>query len=107
MWRLIRLIDFFRYFSHEFQYNNTVISIRAGHLTKESKGWMNDVSGADGHFSGSLADPVLLIQIDVGGINENARDRNRLCIEVSEVISQLSSESAKVGRMIGSVRDAV
>ncbi len=38
-----RLIDFFRYYSHDFQYNNTVISIRAGHLTKESKGWMNDV----------------------------------------------------------------
>lgn len=55
------LIDFFRYYSHDFQYNNTVISIRAGHLTKESKGWMND--------------------IDVGGLNENARDRNRLCIE--------------------------
>jgi DNA polymerase sigma len=40
----VSLIDFFRYFSHDFQYNNTVISIRAGHLTKESKGWMNDVS---------------------------------------------------------------
>lgn len=40
----LSLIDFFRYFSHDFQYNNTVISIRAGHLTKESKGWMNDAS---------------------------------------------------------------
>jgi DNA polymerase sigma len=40
------LIDFFRYYSHDFQYNNTVISIRAGHLTKESKGWMNDVSAS-------------------------------------------------------------
>ncbi|KAK4685371.1 terminal uridylyltransferase, partial [Tremellales sp. Uapishka_1] len=55
------LIDFFRYFSHDFQFNNAVLSIRAGQLTKESKGWMND--------------------IDVGGLNEMARDRNRLCIE--------------------------
>ncbi|RXK37596.1 hypothetical protein M231_05138 [Tremella mesenterica] len=55
------LIDFFRYFSHDFQFNNSVLSLRAGQLTKESKGWVND--------------------IDVGGVNEMARDRNRLCIE--------------------------
>lgn len=39
-----RLIDFFRYFSHDFQFNNSVMSLRAGQLTKESKGWVNDVS---------------------------------------------------------------
>ncbi|TXT11155.1 hypothetical protein VHUM_01906 [Vanrija humicola] len=55
------LIDFFRYFSHDFQFNTMVLSLRAGPLTKESKGWTND--------------------IDVGGLNEMARDRNRLCIE--------------------------
>ncbi|CAD6585977.1 MAG: hypothetical protein TREMPRED_004293 [Tremellales sp. Tagirdzhanova-0007] len=55
------LIDFFRFFSHDFQFNNSVLSLRAGPLTKESKGWVND--------------------IDVGGLNELARDRNRLCIE--------------------------
>ncbi|WVQ97825.1 hypothetical protein IAU59_004940 [Kwoniella sp. CBS 9459] len=55
------LIDFFRFFSHDFQFNNSVLSLRAGQLTKESKGWVND--------------------IDVGGLNEMARDRNRLCIE--------------------------
>ncbi|WVN88679.1 uncharacterized protein L203_103892 [Cryptococcus depauperatus CBS 7841] len=55
------LVDFFRYFSHDFQFNNSVLSLRAGQLTKESKGWVND--------------------IDVGGLNEMARDRNRLCIE--------------------------
>lgn len=41
------------------------MSLRAGQLTKESKGWVND--------------------IDVGGLNELARDRNRLCIEVSKI----------------------
>jgi terminal uridylyltransferase len=60
---IYRLIDFFRFFSHDFQFNNSVMSLRAGQLTKESKGWVND--------------------IDVGGLNELARDRNRLCIEVS------------------------
>ncbi|KAL7424383.1 hypothetical protein Q5752_000065 [Cryptotrichosporon argae] len=55
------LVDFFRYFSHDFQFNTMVLSLRAGALTKESKGWTND--------------------IDVGGLNEMARDRNRLCIE--------------------------
>lgn len=66
---LSRLVDFFRYFSHDFQFNNSVLSLRAGQLTKESKGWVND--------------------IDVGGLNEMARDRNRLCIEVSaSVISR-------------------
>lgn len=66
---LYRLVDFFRYFSHDFQFNNSVLSLRAGQLTKESKGWVND--------------------IDVGGLNEMARDRNRLCIEVSaSVISR-------------------
>lgn len=39
-----RLIDFFRFFSHDFQFNNSVMSLRAGTLTKESKGWVNDVS---------------------------------------------------------------
>jgi terminal uridylyltransferase len=38
------LIDFFRYFSHDFQFNTMVLSLRAGPLTKESKGWTNDVS---------------------------------------------------------------
>jgi terminal uridylyltransferase len=38
-----RLIDFFRFFSHDFQFNNQVLSLRAGPLTKESKGWVNDV----------------------------------------------------------------
>lgn len=41
------LIDFFRYFSHDFQFNTMVLSLRAGPLTKESKGWTNDVSSAD------------------------------------------------------------
>ena len=40
----VRLIDFFRFFSHDFQFNNSVLSLRAGQLTKESKGWVNDVS---------------------------------------------------------------
>lgn len=40
------LIDFFRYYSKDFGYNSTVISIRSetGWLTKESKGWLQDVS---------------------------------------------------------------
>jgi DNA polymerase sigma len=43
-----RLIDFFRFFSHDFQFNNSVLSLRAGQLTKESKGWVNDVSSICG-----------------------------------------------------------
>ena len=41
---ILRLIDFFLFFSHDFQFNNSVLSLRAGPLTKESKGWVNDVS---------------------------------------------------------------
>lgn len=36
-------MDFFRFYSREFLYNIGVVSIRAGLLTKESKGWDNDV----------------------------------------------------------------
>ncbi|KAI0077691.1 hypothetical protein K474DRAFT_1063343 [Panus rudis PR-1116 ss-1] len=46
------LVDFFRFYSREFQYNTGVASIRAGLLKKESKGWYSD-----------------------------GRERNRLCIE--------------------------
>lgn len=40
------LIDFFRYFSKDFQYNSAVIAIRSelGVVTKDSKGWHTDVS---------------------------------------------------------------
>ncbi|GJE92938.1 hypothetical protein PsYK624_090970 [Phanerochaete sordida] len=51
------LIDFFKFYSRDFAYNTGVASIRAGLLTKESKGWDNDP--------------------DKG----TARERNRLCIE--------------------------
>ena len=37
-------MDFFRFYAREFLYNVSVASIRAGLLTKESKGWDNDVS---------------------------------------------------------------
>ncbi|KLO17741.1 hypothetical protein SCHPADRAFT_900292 [Schizopora paradoxa] len=53
------LIDFFRFYSREFTYNSGVISIRAGLLKKDTKGWQND---NDPRFK----DP---------------RERNRLCIE--------------------------
>jgi len=43
---LIRLIDFFKYFSREFSYGLGVASIRAGLLKKESKGWSTEVSFA-------------------------------------------------------------
>jgi terminal uridylyltransferase len=46
---LIRLIDFFKYFSREFSYGMGVASIRAGLLKKESKGWSTDVSLAVAH----------------------------------------------------------
>ncbi|KAF8335781.1 uncharacterized protein EI90DRAFT_2992843, partial [Cantharellus anzutake] len=52
------LVDFFRYYSREFQYNTAVASIRAGELSKESKGWAGE---------GDARDP--------------SRERNRLCIE--------------------------
>ncbi|KAI0339057.1 hypothetical protein BDW22DRAFT_1431972 [Trametopsis cervina] len=51
------LLDFFRFYSKDFLYNTSVASIRAGLLSKESKGWHNDP--------------------DKG----TARERNRLCIE--------------------------
>lgn len=51
------LIDFFKFYSRDFAYNTGVASIRAGLLSKESKGWDNDP--------------------DRG----TARERNRLCIE--------------------------
>ncbi|TFK36482.1 hypothetical protein BDQ12DRAFT_686474 [Crucibulum laeve] len=54
------LIDFFRYYSRDFLYNTGVASIRAGLLKKDSKGWQNDLSG---------------------GRYNDARERNRLCIE--------------------------
>ncbi|KAM0786095.1 hypothetical protein ACM66B_006906 [Microbotryomycetes sp. NB124-2] len=56
------LIEFFRYFSKDFTYNQSVISIRSevGCLTKESKGWMHE----------NDYDPDIII-----------RDQYRLCIE--------------------------
>lgn len=39
----ISLVDFFRYFSREFPYNTGVVSIRAGILKKDSKGWLSEV----------------------------------------------------------------
>lgn len=50
---LIRLIDFFKYFSREFSYGLGVASIRAGLLKKESKGWSTEVSlGATHRYPG-------------------------------------------------------
>ena len=37
------LIDFFKFYSRDFTYNTSVVSIRAGLLTKESKGWQSEV----------------------------------------------------------------
>ncbi|KAG7087448.1 hypothetical protein E1B28_013414 [Marasmius oreades] len=54
------LIDFFRFFSKDFQYNLGVASIRAGWIKKEVKGWQNDLSASR---------------------YNDARERNRLCIE--------------------------
>ncbi|KAJ2932016.1 hypothetical protein H1R20_g5082, partial [Candolleomyces eurysporus] len=54
------LIDFFRYYARDFQYNTGVASIRSGLLKKEEKGWQND-------YSGGRYDP--------------SRERNRFCIE--------------------------
>ncbi|KAH9834392.1 uncharacterized protein C8Q71DRAFT_139441 [Rhodofomes roseus] len=51
------LIDFFKFYSREFQYSHGVASIRAGLLTKDSKGWESE------YEKGS------------------PRERNRLCIE--------------------------
>ncbi|KAF8797597.1 hypothetical protein BYT27DRAFT_7204404 [Phlegmacium glaucopus] len=53
------LIDFFRYYSRDFLYNTGVASIRAGLLKKDSKGWQNDLSAR----------------------YNDARERNRFCIE--------------------------
>lgn len=66
MLMVFRLIDFFRFFSHDFQFNNSVMSLRAGQLTKESKGWVNDVS----------------YTFSPGTVRRRA-DRSRLMLEVS------------------------
>ena len=41
--RAIRLVDFFRFYARDFQYNTGVASIRAGLLKKDSKGWASEV----------------------------------------------------------------
>ncbi|THH33283.1 hypothetical protein EUX98_g933 [Antrodiella citrinella] len=41
------LVDFFRFYSREFPYNVGVISIRAGVLKKDSKGWLMSENGTD------------------------------------------------------------
>ncbi|KAH8084883.1 hypothetical protein BXZ70DRAFT_565044 [Cristinia sonorae] len=51
------LVDFFRFYSREFPYNTSVVSIRAGILKKDSKGWLSEAERG------------------------TARERNRLCIE--------------------------
>ncbi|KAM0747830.1 PAP/OAS1 substrate-binding domain-containing protein, partial [Meredithblackwellia eburnea MCA 4105] len=40
------LVDFFRHYAHQFDYNRLVLSLRSenGYVTKESKGWHLDVS---------------------------------------------------------------
>lgn len=38
-----RLVDFFRFYARDFQYNTGVASIRAGLLKKDSKGWASEV----------------------------------------------------------------
>ncbi|KAF8316434.1 PAP/OAS1 substrate-binding domain-containing protein, partial [Clavulina sp. PMI_390] len=52
------LVDFFKYYSKEFSYNTDVVSIRAGFMTRESKGWQTEPDARD-----------------------SARERNRFCIE--------------------------
>lgn len=73
------LIDFFRYYSRDFSYNIGVASIRAGLLKKESKGWQNDVCCRN------LTKPSVAYsshQLSSSKFND-ARERNRFCIEVS------------------------
>jgi hypothetical protein len=41
-----RLADFFKYYSRDFPYNTAVVSIRAGAMMKEAKGWQGAVSDA-------------------------------------------------------------
>ena len=42
---LFSLVDFFKFYSRDFTYNTSAISIRSGLLTKESKGWQSEVRG--------------------------------------------------------------
>ncbi|KAF9813287.1 hypothetical protein IEO21_05671 [Rhodonia placenta] len=51
------LIDFFKYYSRDFNYSSGVASIRAGLLKKDSKGWVSEAEKG------------------------SPRERNRLCIE--------------------------
>ncbi|TCD59960.1 hypothetical protein EIP91_011011, partial [Steccherinum ochraceum] len=51
------LVDFFKFYSREFPYNSGVVSIRAGGIKKDSKGWFSEAERG------------------------SARERNRLCIE--------------------------
>jgi terminal uridylyltransferase len=43
-------MDFFRFYAREFSYNISVVSIKNGLLTKESKGWHNDVRSFGIHY---------------------------------------------------------
>lgn len=41
--RVYRLADFFKYYSRDFSYNTAVVSIRAGAIQKDAKGWQGTV----------------------------------------------------------------
>jgi len=78
----LRLIDFFRYYSRDFSYNTGVASIRAGLLKKDFKGWQNDVCL---FFLIRRREHILRrIQLSASRYND-ARERNRLCIEVGNL----------------------
>ena len=71
-----RLIDFFRYYSRDFLYNTCVASIRTGLIKKESKGWQNDVCIVSLVWNRTETSRQLSARYN------DARERNRFCIEV-------------------------
>lgn len=84
------LIAFFHYYHKEFRYAFDVVSIRSegGILNKVAKGWMNDQS-LDSAIDTSGKDNATTTP----GQNRNIpRDLNRLCIEVSFVITWLLTD---------------
>ncbi|KZO97583.1 hypothetical protein CALVIDRAFT_513390 [Calocera viscosa TUFC12733] len=70
------LVDFFKYFSHDFPYNTHVISIRGGLIEKTYKGWYE----ASQHIL-TVQQPISQVLQPDPRAHDLSRDRNRLCIE--------------------------
>jgi hypothetical protein len=79
------LLSFFQYFARDFRFSFDVISLRTegGLLTKEQKGWMNDVRTRFSSRPGFFPHLTTCGQRQPEGESHAPWDLNRLCIEVN------------------------